>query len=194
MNTGLQAVGGFRIDRTLLHHATEGRLDMPAGTAEAVIKVEVPEGGIEIVPPKQMDDAPPEPDAFRITGRPRDLLGNVGQVVAARRILFRIGLGIGLGIGLLLLGLFGLVRIGLTESRTCRKRKRHREPEYRNQSGWHGSQGRTRHDGELLEEPFPLNGLRRIVSIRIRQQYGLQFGKEDFRLSPLLSSRRIAFK
>ena len=74
MHAGLQAVGGFRIDRTLLHHAAESRLDMPARAAEAVIKVEVPESGIEIVAPKQVDDAPAEPDAFRIAGRSSDLL------------------------------------------------------------------------------------------------------------------------
>ena len=37
---------------------TEGGLDVAAGAAEPVVQVEVPERGIEVVPPHQADDAP----------------------------------------------------------------------------------------------------------------------------------------
>ena len=43
---------------------------MAAGAAEAIIEIEMAEGGVEIVAPHQHDDAPTEPDAFRISGRP----------------------------------------------------------------------------------------------------------------------------
>ncbi len=49
--------------------AAEARLDMAAGAAEAVIEVEMAEGGIEVVQPHQADHAAAEPDAFRIAGR-----------------------------------------------------------------------------------------------------------------------------
>ena len=68
-------------DRTLLHHAAEGRLDMSARAAEPVIQVEVAEGGVEIVLQKPMDHAAAEPDAFRIAGRTGHLLGDFGQIV-----------------------------------------------------------------------------------------------------------------
>src|SRR5262245_54738613 len=48
--------------------AAEARLDVAARAAEAVIKVEMAEGSIEIVQPHQTDHAAAEPDAFRIAG------------------------------------------------------------------------------------------------------------------------------
>ena len=47
---------------------------MAAGAAKPVIEVEVPESGVEVVPPHQGDDAATEPDAFRVAGRPVDRL------------------------------------------------------------------------------------------------------------------------
>src|SRR5215468_10668867 len=49
--------------------AAEARLDMAARAAEAVIEVEMAEGGVEVVQPHQADHAAAEPDAFRIAGR-----------------------------------------------------------------------------------------------------------------------------
>jgi len=54
--------------------ATESGLDMPAGAAETVIKVEVAKGGIEIVAPHQANDTAAEPDTFRVTGGAVDRL------------------------------------------------------------------------------------------------------------------------
>ena len=48
--------------------AAEGGLDMAAGAAEPVIEVEMPERGIEVVPPHQADHAAAEPDAFGVAG------------------------------------------------------------------------------------------------------------------------------
>ena len=66
------AVKGFRrlgVDIALPHQAAEGGLDMGARAAEAVVKVEVAEGGVEVVAPQQADHPAAEPDAFRIAGR-----------------------------------------------------------------------------------------------------------------------------
>ena len=48
------------------YQATERRLDMAGRTAETVVKIEMPEGGVEIVAPHQPDHPPAEPDAFRV--------------------------------------------------------------------------------------------------------------------------------
>jgi hypothetical protein len=42
---------------------------MGAWAAEAVVKVEVAKGRIEVVAPEQVNDAAAKPDAFRIAGR-----------------------------------------------------------------------------------------------------------------------------
>jgi len=70
MDPPVQAVGRLRIHGvSMQNEAPEGRLDVGARAAEPVVKVEVPEGGIEVVAPQQIDHAPPEPDAFRIARR-----------------------------------------------------------------------------------------------------------------------------
>jgi len=61
--------------------AAEGRLDMPAGATEAVVKIEMPEGGIEIVHPHQANDAATEPDAFGVSGRAVNGLGGFHELV-----------------------------------------------------------------------------------------------------------------
>ena len=61
--------GRLGIDVALADQAAERRLDMAARAAEAVVEVEMAEGGIEIVAPEQVDHAPAQPDAFRIAGR-----------------------------------------------------------------------------------------------------------------------------
>jgi len=66
----VQAVRGLWIDRVgMQHQAAESRLNMAARAAEAVVQVEMPEGGIQIVPPQQADHPVAEPDAFGIAGR-----------------------------------------------------------------------------------------------------------------------------
>ena len=61
--------------------AAEGGLDMAAGTTEAVVEVEMAEGGIEVVSPHQADHAPAEPDAFGVSGRPVDGLRRLDEFV-----------------------------------------------------------------------------------------------------------------
>src|SRR5262249_60861825 len=86
------------IQRTLTHQATKRRLDMAARATEPVIEIEMPKGGVEIVPPHVVDDAAAEPDAFRIGRRSTehadgfrklvDLLLLLGQI-RWRRLLVR---------------------------------------------------------------------------------------------------------
>jgi hypothetical protein len=66
----VQAVRGLWIDRVgMQYQAAESRLNMAARAAETVVEVEVPERGVEIVPPQQADHPVAEPDAFGIAGR-----------------------------------------------------------------------------------------------------------------------------
>ena len=70
MDASVEAIGGFGIDHiSVQNQAAERHLDMAARTAEAVIEVEVAKGRVQIVAPKQADDTPAEPHAFRVAGR-----------------------------------------------------------------------------------------------------------------------------
>ena len=71
----------LRIDVALPDQAAESRLDMGARAAEPVVEVEMAEGGVEIVPPKQADHPAAEPDAFRVAGRPGEDAGGLGDLV-----------------------------------------------------------------------------------------------------------------
>lgn len=71
---------------------------MTAGTAEAFIKIEMAERGIEVVAPHQADHAPSEPDAFRVSR---------GAVDRLRRFHELVGLA---------LAIFGRIRRGLLGS------------------------------------------------------------------------------
>ena len=83
MHPAIQAFGGLRVDMALAHQAAESGLDMRTGAAEPVVKVEVPEGGVEIVPPQQADYPAAEPDALRIAGRPGEHTRRFGNFVDA---------------------------------------------------------------------------------------------------------------
>src|SRR3974390_2375639 len=68
------AVQTFRrlgINMALPHHASKSGLNMRAWAAEALVKVEVAESRIEIVPPQQAHYPAAQPDAFRVCGRAR---------------------------------------------------------------------------------------------------------------------------
>jgi hypothetical protein len=54
--------------------ATESGLDVPTGTAETVVQIEMAKGGVEIVTPHQSNHAPAKPNAFRVSGRAVDHL------------------------------------------------------------------------------------------------------------------------
>lgn len=58
MHAAVQRRLSLRIDISLPHEATEGRLDVSARTAEAIVEIEVTESGVEIVAPEQCDYAP----------------------------------------------------------------------------------------------------------------------------------------
>jgi hypothetical protein len=138
MDPGVQALIVLRIDiGTLADQATEGRLDVRTRTTEPVVKVEVPEGGVHIVPPKQSDDIAAEPDAFGVPGRPADLAGCFGKLIdpslgirVRRLALSRLVAGF--------IGAFGVA--ALSHGRNCREQTRRREhcSETRTQKGGHG--------------------------------------------------------
>jgi len=61
----IQAVGGLWSDAAgVQNEATERRLDMAGWTAEAVIEIEMAEGGLEVVAPEQAHHPTAEPDAL----------------------------------------------------------------------------------------------------------------------------------
>jgi hypothetical protein len=72
--------------------AAEGRLDMAARTAKAVVKVEMAKGGIEIVKPHQAHDTPAKPDTFRISGRPIQRLRRLDEFVGLALVIL-VGVG-----------------------------------------------------------------------------------------------------
>ena len=79
---------------------------MAARAAEAVVQVEMAEGGIEIVAPQQADHPAAEPDAFGIAGRPPQRLLRFGKFIDLLRLLGRLlavrrGLIGWLGVGVL---------------------------------------------------------------------------------------------
>src|SRR5689334_22645391 len=78
VNLAVKGLLGLRIDVALADKATESGLNMRTGAAEAVVKVEVPEGCIEVVAPKQGHHAAPQPNAFRIAGRTGKATGGLG--------------------------------------------------------------------------------------------------------------------
>src|SRR5215470_16544958 len=60
------ALRGFLVDFALTHDAPERLLQVVAGAAEAVVKLELAQGGVEVVAPQQADHATAGPDAFRM--------------------------------------------------------------------------------------------------------------------------------
>jgi hypothetical protein len=110
------------IDGALSHDAPERGLNVRTWAAETVVKVEMPEGGIEVVAPEEADDATAEPDAFRIAGRAVDQARGFREFVGLTLILGGIG-GLS-GLRRLVAGL-GLVALGGgRKRRQCKKRCR----------------------------------------------------------------------
>jgi hypothetical protein len=68
--TVVDLLGGLRVDISLANDAAEGCLDMAGRTAETVIKIEMPERGIEIVAPEQAHHPAAEPKAFGLAAGP----------------------------------------------------------------------------------------------------------------------------
>jgi len=61
--------------------AAKGRLDVTARAAKAVVEIEMPERGVDIIQPHQPHHAPAKPDAFRVSGRAVDRLCGFGEFV-----------------------------------------------------------------------------------------------------------------
>src|SRR5690348_12475950 len=113
--------------------AAEGRLNMSARAAEAIIEIEMAEGGIEIVDPHQADHATAEPDAFGVARRAIDDLGGLGKfgslaLVFLRRIggCRRIPLGCVLGMVVAALGQSATDKAATNEAATTQKQENHR--------------------------------------------------------------------
>lgn len=68
--------------------AAEGRLNMAAGTAKAVIKIEVAKSRVEVVAPHQPHDAPSKPDTFRVAGRTVDRLRGFSEFIRPALVIF----------------------------------------------------------------------------------------------------------
>ena len=111
MNPQVEAPRNLVVDRGAKPgQAAEGRLDMSARTAEAVIEIEMAEGGVEVVDPHQANHAAAEPDAFGIAGRAADGLGGLGKF--SRLALILLG-GVGICGGVLALVLsVGIAALG----------------------------------------------------------------------------------
>ena len=77
---------------------------MASWAAEAVVEIEVTEGGVEVVQPHQANHAAAEPDAFRVAGRAVDRLRGLDEFVGLALVVLGAG-AIG-RIGGRLLGLF----------------------------------------------------------------------------------------
>ena len=139
MHPSVEALGRFRVDiGALANDAAECRLDMGAGTTETVVKVEVAEGGVHVIPPHQSDHPAAEPDAFGIAGRPVYQTASFGKFVdLALRVFGGIG---GLGGGGLIAAL-GVAALG--ESRQGRKHRacRYQKGEAETHSKGHGRTG-----------------------------------------------------
>ena len=82
VNPVVQALLHLVVDlRTKSGQAAERGLDMPAGAAEPVVKVEVAKGGVEVVAPHQANDAPAQPNAFRVSRRTVDRLRRFDEFI-----------------------------------------------------------------------------------------------------------------
>jgi len=113
MNPDVQAARNLVVDLAAEPgQAAERRLDVAARATEAVIEIEVAEGGIEVVHPHQADHTAAEPDAFGIPGRAVEDLGGLGEL---GRLALIILVGVGGGGGIALLLVLGMVVAALGE-------------------------------------------------------------------------------
>src|SRR5665213_1848682 len=59
MDTAIEGVLGLGIDRSLAYQTAESGLNMRTRAAKPVVEVEMAEGGVEVIPPKQADHTAP---------------------------------------------------------------------------------------------------------------------------------------
>ena len=84
MHPRIERLGGLGIDVPLPHDAAEGRLHMPAGAPEPVVKLKMAERRIQVVAPQQAHHALAEPHAFGVGGRTLQGLTGFCRPVGAR--------------------------------------------------------------------------------------------------------------
>ena len=90
MDAVIQAFWNLVVDLSAkAGQAAEGRLHVTARAAKTVVQVEVTKSGIEVIAPHQPNDAPSEPDAFRVAGRTIDGLGGFGEFVGLALVIPR---------------------------------------------------------------------------------------------------------
>lgn len=87
MHAGVERVRGLWIDAALPDHAAESLLQMGGWAAKSVVKVEVAEGGIEVVAPEEAHDPSSEPHAFWITRWTGDLPAGFSELVSSPLLL-----------------------------------------------------------------------------------------------------------
>jgi exo-beta-1,3-glucanase (GH17 family) len=123
VHSRVQCIRGFRIE-TLPQQTAKRRLHVAGRAAKAVVKLEVPERGIEIVARKEVHHPAAEPDALRISRSARQKLLGFGKVVLLLRLLGIAGLRL---VGRLLLGALGESLTGHKEKsrRSCRDEDTH---------------------------------------------------------------------
>jgi hypothetical protein len=83
VNAGVKGIGGLWIDAALPHHAAESLLQVGGRAAEPVVKVEMAEGGIEVIAPEEAHDPPPKPHTFRIARRAGNLPARFRKLIDA---------------------------------------------------------------------------------------------------------------
>ena len=81
MNPAVQRFLLLRIDVSLPDQAAESGLDMRAGAAETVVKIEVAEGRVQVVSPEQAHHPAAKPDAFRVASRAGQRTGGLGDLI-----------------------------------------------------------------------------------------------------------------
>ena len=122
MNAAAQAVRRLGIDCAEPNQTSEGRLDVTAGAAEPVIKIKVAKRRVQIVAPHQDDNAPSQPDAFRISGGAADRLGRLDEFIGLALIVFcRVGRRGGSRLALILSSEIAALRNGAADADQQRK-------------------------------------------------------------------------
>ena len=81
VDTPVKRFLGLGINVSLPDKAAERGLDMGARAAKPVVKIEMAEGRIEVVTPKQVNHTPAKPDALRIAGRAIENPCRLGNLV-----------------------------------------------------------------------------------------------------------------
>src|SRR5262249_44373626 len=72
---------GLGINVSLPDQAAKSGLDMGAGTAKAIVKIEMAKGGIKVVAPEEVNHPAAQPDALGIAGRAIQDPGRLGDLV-----------------------------------------------------------------------------------------------------------------